>query len=169
MTPTTNATTNPITPYLIFDGDCRDAMALYQRCLGGRVEAMTYADGGHAASPETADWVMHACLVNGPLRLMASDRHPGVPYERGHAMHVMLECDSAEAVERTYAALAEGGESTMPPHDTFWGARFGMLVDRFRTQWMLSHMRAADCAERATAEAAGAAAGAAAGTMTGAA
>ncbi len=133
---------NPLTPYLIFDGDCRDAMTHYQRCLGGRLDVMTYGDAGHAPSPEAADWVMHACLSHGPLLLMASDRSPEIPYVRGNQLHVMLACESVEAVDRTYAALGEGGEATLAPHDTFWGARFGMLTDRFGTRWMLSHQHA---------------------------
>ncbi|HZF68126.1 MAG TPA: VOC family protein [Gemmatirosa sp.] len=136
---------NPLTPYLIFDGDCREAMTLYQRCLGGKLEVMTYGEGGHAASPAVAavaDRIIHACLSNGPLVLMASDSAPEIPYERGNQMHVMLACESVEALERTYATLADAGHATLPPHDSFWGARFGMLTDRFGTRWMLSHQYA---------------------------
>jgi PhnB protein len=27
---------------------------------------------------------------------------------------------------------------TMPLQDTFWGARFGMLIDKFGVSWMLN-------------------------------
>jgi PhnB protein len=134
---------NPLTPYLIFDGDCREAMTHYQQCLGGTLWTQTFGESGHAASPEVADRLIHACLANGPMRLMASDSAPGIPYEHGNQMHVMLACESVDALERTYAALADAGHATLPPHDSFWGARFGMLTDRFGTRWMLSHQYAA--------------------------
>jgi PhnB protein len=45
--------------------------------------------------------------------------------------------DVAEA-ERVFAALADGGEVTMPIAETFWSPRFGMCVDRFGTPWMVN-------------------------------
>ncbi|MDF1503383.1 VOC family protein [Roseisolibacter sp. H3M3-2] len=131
--------TTALVPYLIFDGDCRAAMTFYRQVLGGELSLSSYGDRGHAVSPETADWVIHGRLDAGPITLMASDRHPGVAFVAGNQMHLMYELPNADAVDRTYATLAEGGESTVPPHDAFWGARFGMLRDRFGTTWMLAH------------------------------
>jgi len=34
--------------------------------------------------------------------------------------------------------LADGGTVTMPFAETFWAARFGMLVDKFGTPWMVT-------------------------------
>lgn len=45
---------------------------------------------------------------------------------------------SAEEQDRLYSALGEGGKATMPLQDTFWGARFGMLTDRFGVNWMFN-------------------------------
>jgi PhnB protein len=43
----------------------------------------------------------------------------------------------AEA-RRVFEALAQGGNITMPFDKTFWAEGFGMLVDRFGTQWMVN-------------------------------
>jgi uncharacterized glyoxalase superfamily protein PhnB len=56
--------------------------------------------------------------------------------------------DEAEA-DRVFAALADGGLTTMPLAKTFWSPKFGMLVDRFGVAWMVSVAGAqdgADCA-----------------------
>jgi PhnB protein len=45
--------------------------------------------------------------------------------------------DVAEA-ERVFAALSEGGAVQMPLQETFWAHRFGYLVDRFGTPWMIN-------------------------------
>ncbi|MEO5942947.1 MAG: VOC family protein [Ferruginibacter sp.] len=42
-------------------------------------------------------------------------------------------------METTFAALADGGNITMPMQDTFWGARFGMTTDKFGVHWMFNH------------------------------
>ncbi len=43
-----------------------------------------------------------------------------------------------EELEKTFAILADGGQTTKEPQDTFWGARFAMLVDKFGIKWMLN-------------------------------
>ena len=45
--------------------------------------------------------------------------------------------------ERIFHALAESGTVKMPIQQTFWAARFGMLVDRFGIPWMVNCEQAA--------------------------
>ncbi|HEV2149646.1 MAG TPA: VOC family protein [Longimicrobiaceae bacterium] len=130
-----------ITPYLNFDGSCREAMTFYQRCLGGELHVMTFADGGFDSTPGAEERVLHARLVRGPTMLMASDTMPGTPYQQGTDIHLNFFLDSDEEVETLYPALSEGGQEVMAPHDAFWGARFAMFVDRFGVHWMLNHER----------------------------
>ncbi|MBV9277982.1 MAG: VOC family protein, partial [Candidatus Eremiobacteraeota bacterium] len=40
--------------------------------------------------------------------------------------------------ERVFNALAEGGKVAMPLEGAFWGGRFGMVHDRFGTEWMVT-------------------------------
>jgi PhnB protein len=35
--------------------------------------------------------------------------------------------------------MSRGGKITMPLEDTFWGARFGMLTDKFGVNWMFNY------------------------------
>ncbi len=41
-------------------------------------------------------------------------------------------------IERTFAALGEGAMITMPLQDTFWGAVFGGLTDKYGNHWLLN-------------------------------
>ena len=43
----------------------------------------------------------------------------------------------AEA-DRIFGALSDGGKINMPIQETFWAHRFGMLVDRYGTPWMVN-------------------------------
>lgn len=131
-----------ITPYLNFDGNCREAMTFYQRCLGGELHVMTFGEGEFDSPPEAKDRLIHARLTRGSTVLMASDTMPGMPYRQGNSAWLNLSCESAEEVDRLYPALADGGSGAMPPHDSFWGARFAMLTDRFGVHWMLNYERA---------------------------
>jgi PhnB protein len=134
----------PLTPYLFFGGDCRDAMNFYQDCFGDSLEIMTYADGPADACPDACpggvadkDKIMHACLTAGDLVLMASDNPMGPPLA-GDAVSISVHCESVAETERLFAALGRGGTVKMALADTFWGAHFGMLADRFGFHWMLN-------------------------------
>ncbi len=134
-----------LSPYLFFNGDCEAAFKFYERCLGGRIEAMRTHAGTPAEKQVPAEWrdkILHARLVVGDQVLLASDAPPG-RYEKpkGFFVHVPVK-DTAEA-ERIFQALAENGTIQMPIQQTFWAPSFGMLVDRFGIPWMVHCERAA--------------------------
>lgn len=130
-----------ITPYLIFDGNCREAMAFYQQVLGGELQQMSFGESPEKVPPGAEDRLIHARLARGETLLMASDNMPGMPYRQGDNVWLSLECESAEEVDTLFAGLSDGGSAVMPPNDTFWGAYFAMLTDRFGVCWMLNHAR----------------------------
>ena len=53
----------------------------------------------------------------------------------------MLSADSAGEADRIFAALSEGATVQLALQETFWALRFGMLVDRFGTPWMINCSR----------------------------
>jgi len=126
-------------PYLIFDGNCRQAMKFYQECLGGKLFLLPFSEmpPGIPYPKEAKDRVMHSKLTNGDLVLMASDTMPGMPLQQGNNFSISIECDSVEEIDRLFAALAMGGTVTMALQQTFWSRRFGMFTDRFGNNWML--------------------------------
>ena len=129
-----------VTPYLSFDGTCEEAFTFYAAVLTGKIEALMRFEGSPMAEHVPADWrskVMHAGLSIGDQALMGSDGPPG-RYERPQGFAVSLQIDDAAEAERVFDALAEGGTITMPLGETFWALRFGMLVDRFGTPWMVN-------------------------------
>lgn len=127
-----------ITPYLMFDGDCQQAMTFYHKVLGGKLDLMTYGQTDPTASAEDKDKVIHARLENGSTVIMASDSGKGMPVKDGDDVWLSLQCGAASEVDAIYAKLAAGGQSPQPPNDVFWGTRFGMLVDKFGVQWMVN-------------------------------
>jgi PhnB protein len=131
-----------MTPYLIFNGNCREAMSFYQRCLGGDLRVSTYGEGDPNTPENARDRVIHARLTKGPTVLMASDNMPGMTYTAGDNYFVSLSCDRDDEVDTLFAALSTGGHAQMPPTDAPWGARFAMFSDRFGIGWMLNHERA---------------------------
>src|ERR1043165_4431849 len=93
-------------PYLNLDGNTREAMTFYQQCLGGKLDVMSFADAKVPGPPGSENRVMHARLVDGDAVLMASDTMPGHPFTPGNNVHVNVECDSPEELEKKFAALS---------------------------------------------------------------
>lgn len=127
-----------ITPYLMFDGTCNAAMTFYKQILGGNLEISTYGQSDPSSSAEDKDKVIHARLESGSTVIMASDSGKGILVKNGDDVWLSLQCGPASEVDALYAKLSAGGQSPQPPQNTFWGTRFGMLVDRFGVQWMLN-------------------------------
>lgn len=129
-----------INPYLNFNGNCEAAFKFYEQCLGGKITMMmTHKEAPSAeyVSPEWHDKIMHVCLDLGDRLLMGSDSPSGY-FETPQGFFVQISVDTPAEAERIFYALAENGTVKMSIDQTFWSARFGMLVDQFGTPWMIN-------------------------------
>ncbi|MEG4963945.1 MULTISPECIES: VOC family protein [unclassified Microcoleus] len=126
--------------YLFFDGECQAAFKFYEQCLGGKIDGMmTYGDApmSEEIPSEQRDRIMHANLTVGAMVLMGSDTPPD-GFKKPQGFSVNLQFDDLVEAERIFLKLAENGTVKMPFQETFWSTRFGMLVDRFGTPWMIN-------------------------------
>lgn len=129
-----------VNPYLTFEGNCREAMKFYKEALNGELEMMEFA-GSPAADSVPEEYqhnIMHASLVFGDAVIMASDGRPGEPVTMGNGVNISVSVPDAEEGERMFNSLAVGGKVMMPFSEQFWGAKFGMLTDRFGYNWMVN-------------------------------
>jgi PhnB protein len=127
-----------LSTYLTFDGDCRQAMEFYKRCLGGELHLMPLSEAPGETPKDARDRIMHANLRNGSINLMASDRWGDHPFQTGNNFAICIATESLAETERLFTDLAEKGTVTMALQDTFWGARFGTLIDQFGINWMFN-------------------------------
>ena len=134
-----------LNPYLFFNGQCEAAFKFYEKCVGGKIEAMLTHEGTPAEQDVPPEWrkkILHARLTVGDQVLMASDAPPE-RYEQPKGFSVSLNIDDPAEAERIFHALAEKGKVQMPLEQTFWAIRFGMCVDRFGIPWMVNCEKAA--------------------------
>ncbi len=130
-----------LTAYLNFDGNAREAMTFYSKCLGAELCTMLWSaapPGQCEVPPEAKDRIMHASLTKGSVILMAADTFPGTPFQKGNNFTININCESRQESERLFAALGEKGKVIMPLQDMFWGSFWGMLTDQFGINWMFS-------------------------------
>lgn len=131
---------NGIVPYLNFNGNAEEAFNLYVEILGGEINFLQrFGDAPHNMGAD-ANKILHLSATINGSQLMASDCPPGVTVSGGDNLSLSLNFGSAPELDEKFNKLAAaGGKVTMPLEDTFWGARFGMLVDKYGISWMFNH------------------------------
>jgi PhnB protein len=129
-----------ISPHLCFDGQCREAMQLYQSILGGKIETMlTYGESPMASSTDS-QWhnrIVHATLLVGDVELTGVDMIPD-SYQRPQGFFVTLGVDGVERARQIFRSLCQNGTVRVPFEKTFWSPGFGVLVDRFGIPWEIN-------------------------------
>lgn len=127
-------------PYLHFGGSCEEALTFYKEVFAGEVVSlMRFGDtAGGETPPGYNDKVMHSSFEAPSVKFMASDQQPGTPVPSSSNVSLSLSTRDVTEGERVFAMLSSGGNVTLPMHDTFWGARFGMLTDKFGIDWMVN-------------------------------
>ncbi len=129
-----------LVPYLFLYGRCEEALEFYKTVFGGSYELMRVKDSpvAHEMPPDSGDRVMHASFTADAIAFMASDGRDVKPVDPDAGnISMSLSLDDGARGERIFSALAAGGKVGMPLDEAFWGGRFGMVVDKFGTDWMV--------------------------------
>ena len=127
-------------PYLTFEGGCKEAMEYYASALGAELNILPFRGSPveNDVPEEYKDKVMHATLTYENILLMASDAMPGQPVKTGSNTALSIASTSREEALIFFQNLSKGGTVIMDFQKTFWGAEFGMCIDRFGFHWMVN-------------------------------
>ncbi len=130
-----------IEAYLFFGGRCEEALTFYQAALGAKLEMVLRFNQSPDPVPAGMlqagfeDKIMHASMLIGKTRIMASD---GCNERSGfEGFRLTLSVDDPDHAHVAFQALAEGGKVDMPLAKTFWSPCYGMVTDRFGVGWMV--------------------------------
>jgi PhnB protein len=132
--------------YVNFPGTTSEALSLYEKAFGTKtLMKMTFGEVPWMpnAPAHAKDKIMHAELpITEVVHLMASDFVEGVSpgqFVRGNDVHISVVAKDKAEADRVFEILCSGGGSArMPLANAPWGPYFGMCVDRFGVQWMVS-------------------------------
>jgi PhnB protein len=135
-----------VNPYLTFKGNCEEAFNFYKSVFGGEFKYM----GRYKDVPQsdrqifagvTDEKIMHVSLpISAETVLMGCDtaEEPGESIVEENNFSLSVTTDSQEKADRLFNGLSVGGQIKMPMSQTFWGAYFGMLTDKFGINWTIS-------------------------------
>lgn len=132
-----------ISTYLTFKDQCEEAFNFYKSVFGGDFHTiMRFGDGPaeYQGAEHERKKIMHVALPIGKKTiLLGSDTFESMgPVNQGNNVSIAIHPDSKEEADRLFNGLSAGGQVTMPMSDAFWGAYFGMFIDKFGIYWMVN-------------------------------
>jgi PhnB protein len=129
-----------LTPYIHFQGNAEEAMTFYAEALGGSIIAINrYGDSPMPSDEDYKNKVIHGRVQFGDNILMISDTFKGTTVTTDGNIQLSVEITEEGQIDEVFKKMSEGGTVTMELQNQFWGARFGMLKDKFGVSWMFNH------------------------------
>jgi PhnB protein len=130
-----------MTPFLLFDGNCAEAMTFYQKCLGGELTLTKLGDTPMKAQfpQEKHNGIINAYLKSGAIEISATDwmASPAFEPKQGNMSAIFVIGATYEELKEVFDKLAEGAEKErfQELHEMPFGT-YGQFYDRYGFQWI---------------------------------
>jgi PhnB protein len=128
-----------LTPFLLFEGTCAEAMRFYQSCLGGDLTLIRLGDtpmkDGFPESQHPK--ITYACLKSDQVEFSATDwLHPTQVPKRGNTAAMYLTSDQPAQLRAIFEKLADGAakEFFVELQEMPFGL-YGHFTDRYGVGW----------------------------------
>ena len=126
------------TPFLLFEGQCAEAMTFYQKCFGGELTLIKLSDTPmkDQMPEELHDRITYAQLKNGPIDISASDwLHPVRQPVKGNTVAIYITGTHIELKE-IFETLSTGAPKELVDELRImpFGV-YGHLADQYGVHW----------------------------------
>jgi PhnB protein len=119
-------------PYLIFSGNCREALEYYKKIFDGEIKSMvTFENSPIPVSKDLQKRIFDSEFNADGIRFKASDDLPEHPIKVGTNISLFVSFTDKSEKESVFKILSERGKVLFPLEDNF-----GMLQDKYKIQWM---------------------------------
>lgn len=129
------------TPFLLFDGNCAEAMTFYHRCLGGELTLTKLGDTPMKDQfpPEKHGRIINAHLKSGDIELSATDWMAAPDYapQYGNIFAIFVVGEGYDELKAVFDKLREGApqDRFQELHDMPFGI-YGQFYDKYGYQWI---------------------------------
>lgn len=135
-----------LSAHVAFNGNCEEAFNFYSKVFGNDIAMVMRnkdipAEVPNPTGEAEADKILHIALpIGNGCMLMGCDMPANFGEATGgNRFNISVNTDSEAQTEKFYNGLLEGGKVNMPLEKTFWNAYFGMVIDKYGVQWMISY------------------------------
>jgi PhnB protein len=129
------------TPFLLFDGNCAEAMTFYHECLGGELSLTKLGDTPMKDQfpTERHERIIHAQLKSGGIDISASDWMAAPEFEakQGNTYAIYVVGESYDEMKAIFEKLKDGTNNMrlQELHEMPFGV-YGQFYDKYGVQWI---------------------------------
>ncbi len=128
-------------PFLLFNGNCAEAMTFYHECLGGELTLTKLGDSPlkNVLPPEKHDRIINAHLESGQIEISATDWMADPEYmpQYGDIFAIFVLGESYEELKEVFDKLSVGAKKDkfQALHQLPIGT-YGQFFDKYGYQWI---------------------------------
>jgi len=134
-----------VSPYLVFNGTCIEAIELYEKAFNTNADFCKYKDAppNDDLTLQTGlqtgceEFIMHATLPIGSERIYLCDTTPDSPAAFSNGVAVCVELDTVEEMKSVFEVLSEGAKIFYDLGETFWSKYYAEFEDKFGIKWSI--------------------------------
>lgn len=129
------------TPFLLFDGNCAEAITFYHKCLGGDLSLTKLRDTPMKDMFPSEKWdrLINAHLKSGEIEISATDWMASPKFEpvQGNTFAIFVTGQRYDELKVVFEKLSEGAnkEHLQELHDLPFGT-YGQFYDKYGVQWI---------------------------------
>ena len=137
-------------PFLLFDGNCAEAMTFYHKCLGGELTLTKLGDTPMKDMFPKEKWnrLINAHLKSGAIDISATDWMASPEFNPilGNMSAIFVVSDQYDELKTVFDKLKDGTNNTrlQELHDMPFGI-YGQFYDRYGVQWIFRGDKKALC------------------------
>lgn len=127
-----------VMPFLLFDGNCAEAMRFYQNCLGGELTLTKFGDTPMKSQfpPEKYNRIINAHLKSGEIEISATDwmASPTLEPRQGNTFSIFVIGGTYKELKTVFDKLSEGADKDkrtfIEIHNMPFGS-YGQFTDKY--------------------------------------
>jgi PhnB protein len=130
-----------IRPYLIFKGECQDAIKLYERAFDTKItDVMRFSDMPESSDntmsipDDKKDWIVMSKLPMGDSFIRLSDTIGELKDAVSERVTIAVEME-VDMIKKSFNVLAEEGDIGIPLQKSFFSPLFGVVHDKYGVMW----------------------------------
>ena len=132
------------TPFLLFDGNCAEAMTFYQNCFGGNLTLTKLGDTPMKDQfpPEKHSRIINAQLKSGAIDFSATDwmASPTLEPKQGNTFSIFVIGTNYDELKIIFDKLAAGADKDkrifIELHNMPFGT-YGQFTDKYGVSWII--------------------------------
>jgi len=129
------------TPFLLFDGNCAEAMSFYHACFGGKLTLTKLRDTSmkDMFPPEKHNRIINAHLQSSSVEISATDWMASPEYEpqQGNTFAIFVTSEDHDELKTIFNKLSQSAQKDrfQGLHDMPFGI-YGQFYDKYGYQWI---------------------------------